>query len=149
MKYLLVLLLMLTSGPIMAATDLTTDSLVGHWACHDNSDDTKQASLLIYNNNGRFRIKFKLQFLDSPEAVGMRGNLVGKWSLKGNILTMSVTRSHVFMTMDDGKITTGKIGKTISVSEKTSDSEIMSFDGESMVIETKGGAGPMSCKRIK
>ena len=149
MKYLLVLLLMLTSGPIVAATDLTSDSLVGHWACHDNSDDTKQASVLIYNNNGRFRIKFKLQFLDSPEAVGMRGNLVGKWSLKGNVLTMNVTRSRVFMTMDDGKITTGKVGKTISVSEKTSDSEIISFDGDNMVISSTGGAGPMVCKRSK
>ena len=149
MKHLLALLVVLASGPAMAATDLTKDDLVGHWVCHESREGTTQTSQLIYRSNGRFKIKFKMLFVDSPTSSGMRGTLNGKWSIKGDILTMRVLRSQVYLTANGGRVTTGKVGRTISLSDQTSHSGIVEYDGENMVIEAKSGAGPMICKRSK
>ncbi len=149
MKHLLTLLFALATGPAMAATDLTKDDLVGQWACHESREGTTQTSQLIYRSNGRYKLKFNMLFVDSPTSNGMRGTLNGKWSIKGDILTMSVLRSRVYLTTNGGSDTTGKVGRTVSVSDRASNSTILEYDGENMVIEAKGGAGPMICKRSK
>jgi len=149
MKHLLALLFALISWPAMAATDLTKDDLVGQWACHESREGTTQTSQLIYRSNGRYKIKFNMLFVDSPTSNGMRGTLNGKWSIKGDILTMRVLRSRVYLTTNGRSDTTGKVGRTVSVSDRASNSTIVEYDGENMVIEAKGGAGPMICKRSK
>lgn len=107
MKHLLALLFALVSGPAMAATDLTKDNLVGQWACHENREGTTQTSQLIYRSNGRYKLKFNMLFVDSPTSNGMRDTLNGKWSIKGDLLTMRVLRSRVYLTTNGGSGSAG------------------------------------------
>ncbi|WP_428540162.1 hypothetical protein [Profundibacter sp.] len=141
MKRILVTISMLLCGTNLAVAEASQSDLVGQWSCHEGRDGTSQTSQITYRDNGRFKIKFEMRFTDSPDSKGMRGTMSGKWDLSDRTISMLIQHSRATLT--------AKGGGAVSLSNKTSRSEIVEFDNDRMVLMSEGGAGPMTCNRLK
>ena len=140
MKRILVTISMLLCGTNLAFAEVSKSDLVGQWSCHEGRDGTSQTSQITYRNNGRFKIKFEMRFTSAPDSKGIRGTMSGKWTLSDRFISMQIKHSRASLT--------AKGGGAVSLSNKTSRSEIVEFGNDRMVLMSEGGAGPMTCSRM-